>query len=110
MILQASFFWRNDEPGGLGFTFAPPAFTPEELTELFAGETVRQYFRDSDAHLGTAVVESYLVQLGSIAARARVQPLSLRMALLAAMNIMWLAERGFIPQDEFNGPMLVRSR
>ena len=110
MILSASFFWRNDKPGGLGVTFGPPGFTPEELTEMFAGETVRRYFADSDMHLGTSVVETYLAQLGAIAVQARMAPLPLQTALIAALNIYWLAERGFIPQSEHSGTQFVLMR
>ena len=108
-IISASFFWRNDQPDGLGVTFGPEGFSPEELASLFRGETVRQYFRDSDAHLGTRIVEDYLRQLASIAQAARRGPLPMHLALMAALNIMWLAERGFIPNDEFNGPMFVQA-
>lgn len=110
MILQASFFWKNDQPGGLGFTLGPPAFTPEELTEMFTGDTVKQYMRDSDAHLGTGLVDAYLAQLGAIAAGGKLAPIPMQHVILAALNIMWLAERGFIPNDEFNGPSFVTAR
>ena len=108
-IISASFFWRNDQPDGLGVTFGPDGFSPEELTTLFSGETVRRYFRDSDAHLGTAIVSDYLNQLAGIAMEARARPLPMHLALMAALNIMWLAERGFIANDEFNGPMFVQA-
>ena len=104
-IISASFFWRNDQPDGLGVTFGPDGFSPEELSALFAGDTVKRYFVDSDKQLGTHLVECYLAQLADIAVQARRHPLPMERALLAAMNIMWLAERGFIPNDEFNGPM-----
>lgn len=108
-LLQASFFWRNDQPGGIGLTFRPPGFTPEELADMFAGQTVKDYFRDSDANLGTSLVETYLTQLAWLAEEAKKGPLPLPRAILVALNIMWLAERGFIPNDEFNGPMFVWS-
>jgi hypothetical protein len=106
-IASASFFWKNDEAGGLGVSFRPPDFTPEELNTLFAGDVVQQYFRDSDAALGSSIVDDYLNQLRGIAEQARREPLPLHLALMAALNIMWLAARGFIPNDEFNGPMFV---
>jgi hypothetical protein len=107
-IISASFFWRNDQPDGLGLTFGPEGFSSEELTNMFAGETVRMYMRDSDANLGTKLVETYLAQLGAFAAESKRRPLPMHKALLAAFNITWLAERGFIPNDEFNGPMFVK--
>ncbi len=106
-IISASFFWRNNHPNGLGVTFGPEGFSPEELTLLFTGEVVKKYMRDSDGHLGTDIVSDYLRQLRGIAAEARIAPLPMAKALMAALNIMWLAERGFIPNDEFNGPMFV---
>ena len=109
MMRSASFFWRNDQPDGLGVTFGPAGFSPEELTTLFAGDVVKKYFRDSDAHLGTSIVSDYLNQLAGIAVEARKGPLPMHLALMAALNIIWLAERGFIPNDEFNGPMFVQS-
>jgi hypothetical protein len=109
-IISASFFWRNDRPDGLGLTFRPPGFTPEEITSMFSGDTVRDYFRDSDSMLGTAIVETYLAQLEGLAAEAKKAPLSLQQALLACLNIMYLADRGFIPNDEFNGPMFVMEK
>lgn len=107
-IISASFFWRNDEPGGLGFTLRSPAFAPEELTNAFSDEAVAEYFRDSDAALGSNVVATYLDQLADLGRKARKDPLRLQECILAALNIMWLTERGFIPQDEFNGPLFVR--
>lgn len=107
-IVSASFFWRNDQPDGLGVTFGPDGFSPEELETLFAGDTVKRYFIDSDKCLGTRIVEDYLRQLSGIAFEAKLGPLPMAKALIAALNIMWLAERGFIPNDNFNGPMFVR--
>ncbi len=106
-IIQASFYFENDKPAGLGLTFGPPGFTPADLEAMFRGEVVRDYFRDSDQQLGTNIVETYLGQLRSLAAEARRRPLSLSKAILAALNIMWLAERGFLVQDEFNGTQFV---
>lgn len=107
-IIQASFFWKNDRPGGLGFTLGPPGFSSEELTEMFTGETIKQYMRDSDGALGTHLVETYLAQLGAIAAASKMAPMPMQHVILAAYNIMWLAERGFIPNDEFNGPQFAQ--
>ena len=108
-IFQASFFWQNDKPQGLGFTFGPSGFTPEELTELFeTGPVVKQYMRDSDNALGSNIVGDYLAQLQSIAqAKQQGQAITLQEALLAALNILWLSSRGFIPNDEFNGVQFV---
>ena len=108
-IISASFFFRNDQPDGLGVSFRPPDFTPEELTILFAGDTVKQYFIDSDKALGSSIVDDYLHQLSGIAVEARRGPLSMSKALMAALNIYWLAERGFIPNDEWNGPLFVQA-
>ena len=108
-LISASFFWRNDEQGGLGVTFGPPSFSPSELETLFAGDVVKQYFLDSDRHLGSRIVDDYLNQLAGIAAEARRGPLPIAKALIAAYNIMWLAERGFIPNDTYNGPMFVQA-
>lgn len=107
-LVSASFYFQNDKPDGLGLTFGPPGFSSSELTEMFAGEVARQYMRDSDAHLGTRLVETYLEQLHALAAEARQGPLPIQSAILAALNIMWLTERGFIPNDEFNGVMFVQ--
>ena len=108
-LVQASFFWRNDHPDGLGVTFKAPEFTSTDLEVLFRGDTVKQYFIDSDKHLGTRIVDDYLAQLRGIAEEAKRRPLPIAKALIAALNIMWLAERGFIPNDEFNGPMFVQA-
>lgn len=107
-IIQASFFWKNDQPGGLGFTLGPPSFTPEELTAMFDEHTVKQYFIDSDHAMGSCVVQGYLSQLEAIAQDAKKGRATMQQAILAALNIMWLANRGFIPNDEFNGPQILR--
>lgn len=103
-LVQASFFWKNDKKGGLGFTFGPPSFSSEDLTEMFTGQAIKDYMRESDLALGTDLVKSYLAQLKYV---AQLRSPSLTHATLAAMNIIWLAERGFIPNDEFNGPQFV---
>jgi hypothetical protein len=90
-------------------TFGPDHFSPSELATLFQGETVRQHFRDSDAALGSSIASDYLSQLRSIAVRARVEALPMHMALMAALNIMWLTERGSLSQDEFNGSVFVKA-
>ena len=104
-LYSVSLYWRNNEPTGLGVTFGPPSFSPSDLETLFKGEVLQQYIRDSDAHLGTRIVDDYFRQLSAIAAEARKRPLPMSQALIAAFNIIWLCERGFIPNDEFNGPM-----
>lgn len=109
-IRQASFFWKNDAPDGLGLTLGPPAFSPDELTRMFDEAIVGQYFRDSDTHLGTDLVTTYLTQLAGIANEAKRGAVSIPQVILAALNIMYLADRGFIPTDEFNGPMFVYER
>lgn len=106
-IISVSFFWRNDALDGLGFTLGPPGFSPEELTEMFTGEVVSNYFLHSDAALGSNIVEHYLAQLAEIATASKTRPAPLSDVILAGLNIQWLAERGFIPNDEFNGPMFV---
>ena len=106
-LLSASFFWQNDKPTGLGVTFSSHhGFSPGELTDMFAGRAILEYFAESDAQLGTSIVRDYLSQLAGIAADARKEPLPLSLTIIAAWNIAWLSDRGFIPNDEFNGPML----
>ena len=109
-IISASFFWKNNEPGGLGFTFGPPLFNPTELTAMFTGPDAKDYMRNSDQALGTSIVQEYLEQLEVLGRmKQEGKGLSLSQALLAALNIMWLSERGFIPQDEFNGTQYIRA-
>lgn len=103
-VIQASFFWKNDQPGGLGFTLGPPGFSSDELTGMFSGEVAKYYMRESDKALGTNIVAEYLAQLQHIAAIA--SP-TIDQVVLAALNILWLSSRGFIPNDEFNGPQFL---
>ena len=63
MILQATFLWQNDKPGGLGFTFGQPGFTPGFLAHAFTGESIKTFMRDSDGALGSNVAADYLAQL-----------------------------------------------
>lgn len=106
--LQASFFWQNDRPGGIGITFGPPTFQPHELEMMFEGAISKKFIQDSDAALGSNIVNTMLLQLSAISARkGRNEPITSRLAILAALNIMWLSSRGFIPQDEFNGVQLI---
>lgn len=108
MIVQASFFWQNDRPDGLGFTLnAASGWSPHELTAVFNEAFVQQSFRDSDAELGRDVVAHYLQQLRAIVATK--SHLGMPDVILAALNIMWLSERGFIPSDDFNGALFIRS-
>ena len=100
-IIQASFFWKNDQPDGLGFTLGPSSFSPDELTEMFTGDQIAKYMADSDKALGTGVVKTYFAQLEAIVPRKATA--TLPEVVLSALNIMWLVERGFIPNDEFNG-------
>lgn len=104
-IISASFFWQNDKPNGLGITFGPPGFDPDELTAMFDGPEVKKYFRDSDFAMGDGqLVKEYLAQLESLAKRKQAgEQLTINQAILAALNIMWLSSRGFIPNDNFNG-------
>lgn len=107
-IIQASFFWRNDKPGGIGLSFGPPTFSSADLQNMFGGEVLKDYLRNSDAALGTNVVHDYLVQLSVIGgAKALGIEVDIKKAILASLNIIWLVERGFIPNDEFNGYQFV---
>lgn len=103
-IIQASFFWNNDQPGGIGITFGSPTFTSSELQTMFHGPVAKKYMRDSDDALGSNIVNDMLGQLTAIGeAKMRGSPPTSRQAILAALNIMWLSSRGFISDDEFNG-------
>lgn len=107
-ILRASFFWRNDKPGGIGVTFGPPAFSPEDLSRMFEGEVSKGFTKSADLALSSNVVGDMLAQLGAVGERiARNETVSPRLAVLAALNIQWLTSRGFIAQDEFNGVQFV---
>jgi hypothetical protein len=109
-IIQASFFWKNDKPGGIGLTFGAPDFSPEEIQDMFAGQVLKTYLRESDKALGTNLVEEYLGQLQAIGERKeRGEVIPVELGILAALNIIWLVDRGFIPRDEFNGYQIIRS-
>lgn len=109
-IVQISFFWKNNEPGGLGFSFCAPSFSPEDIQEMFYGEIAQQYMRDSDNALGSMIVESYLAQLKALGqAKMQGKEPTLRQAILAGLNILWLTQRGFMPNDEYNSMQTIRS-
>lgn len=110
-LIQASFFWQNNRPGGIGITFGPPRFSPQELTMMFEGPVIKNYMRDTDKALGSNVVNDILGQLRTIGEQAQVNGnMSQRQAVLAALNIMWLSSRGFIPNDNFNGPQFIHQQ
>ena len=109
-LLSASFYFKNDSPLGIGLTFGPPGFSSSELEGMFTGDVVKDYFRASDEQLGTDIVATYFAQLHALAAEARQAPLSMSKAILVALNVMWLAERGFLEQSEFNGTMFIWSK
>ena len=103
-ITQATFFWKNDQPGGIGITFGSPTFTSSELQTMFHGPAAKKYMRDSDDALGSNIVNDMLGQLSAIGeSKMRGNSITSRQAIFAALNIMWLSSRGFIPDDEFNG-------
>ena len=103
-IIQASFFWENNKPGGFAISFGPPSFTPEMLASMFEGEHIKSFMRESDLALGTDVVRHYLAQLVLVSYQSQLgQRISVQEGVLVALNIMWLSSRGFIPNDEFNG-------
>lgn len=107
-IIQASFFWKNDQPGGIGLSFGPPHTSPQMLKDLFDGPVLKKYLRDSDDALGTNIVNTQLAQLSAIAIKVHIgmQP-TFQEAVLVAFNIAWLSQRGFIPNDEFNGAQYI---
>lgn len=107
-IIQISVFWKNDQPDGLDFTFGPPSFSPEDLAMMFDEKAVKNYMKNSDLALGTGIVKTMFGQLEVIAkAQRQSQEVSVKQALLAALNITWLVSRGFMPNDEHNGIMYV---
>jgi hypothetical protein len=109
-IIAASFFWQNDKPGGLGFTFGPPDFTPDKLEDVFNGPILKTYLAKSDEALGTEVVADYLAQLEAIGLqKLNTGTVPMSLSILAALNIIWLVERGFIPNDEFNGYQFIKA-
>lgn len=107
MIICASFYWKNDQVGGLGFTLNPETgWSTNILTATFDGPTVTEYFAASDAHIDDGIVADYLSQLEAIA-KVKQSGIPLSDVLIAALNIMWLARRGHISNDDFNGPLFV---
>jgi len=107
-IVQASFYWRSNMPDGFGFTFVPPQFSPKQIQEMFFGKEAKRYMRNTDEALGTGIVNEFLGQLAGIGKmRLRNQSVPLELAVMAALNIIWLSERGFIPQDEYNGSQFI---
>ena len=108
LIIQASFFWKNNEPGGFGITFTPEYMDPSEMTRVFQGPVIKEYFRKSDEQLGTNIVKTMLSQLAGISAKRQTEKMiRIQDAMLAALNIAWLSSRGFIPQDNYNGTQYV---
>jgi hypothetical protein len=107
-MIQASFFWKNDQPGGIGITFGPPSFNPAELKMMFEGEVVQRFMRESDAALGSNIVHTMISQLTAVGHAHRLgDVIPAKYLLMVALNIIWLSSRGFIPNDEFNGPQYV---
>jgi len=106
-MISASFFWRNDQPDGLGFTLnAASGWSSSDLDAAFNSDIVDDYFRSSDELVGDDIVKEYFCQLEMIAARK--PHISTADAIIAALNIMWLCSRGHLVADEFNGPMFVQ--
>ena len=106
-LYVVAFFWKSDLPGGLGLRLNVPQFSAEQLSKMFCGETARKYFQDSDALLAPDLIATYFAQLAEISLEAsREQDLPIARIVMGAWNIMYLAARGFIPNDEFNGPYL----
>lgn len=103
-LVMAAFLWKNDVPDGLGLRLGAPDFSPEQLTYLFFGETVRKYFKDSDALPARDLADTYFAQLSELSRTRDAGPIPTGSLVIAAWNIMYLADRGFIPNDEFNGP------
>jgi hypothetical protein len=107
-IIQASFFYKNDQPGGIGITFGPPTFSGSDLERMFNGDVSKKFAHESDLALGSNIVGHMINQLDSIGIqKMESRPITGRMAILAALNIQWLTSRGFIPNDEFNGVQFV---
>ena len=104
-LVQASFFWKNNEPGGIGISFnTHNGFSPEILGDTFLGDTWKNYARNTDEALGSGIVNDYFAQLNAISqAKAENRVVPVEQALLVALNIYWLTSRGFLPNDEFNG-------
>lgn len=90
----------------LGFPWNPE-FTPDDLTMMLTGEIVTRYFTQSDEALESDVVPCYLNLLAGLAEVSKSWRLPLRDIIMVALTIMYLADRGFIPNDEFNGAVLV---
>jgi hypothetical protein len=107
-ILKASFFWKNDQPGGIAVSFGPPTFSARDLEMMFEGDIAKKFMRDSDDALGSNIVNHMISQLTAVGEmRQRHESITSRTAILTALNIMWLTRRGFIPNDEFNGMQFI---
>ena len=104
-LTQASFFWKNNEPGGIGFSFnIRNGFSPEMLSETFFGPTWKNYARSTAESLGTGNVNDYFQQLNALSqARTQNKPIPVEQAVIGALNIYWLTSWGFLPNNEFNG-------
>jgi len=105
-ICCAFFFWKNDKPDGVCVQFLPSQFSPEELTAQFGEASLHEYFEGVESDLGADAVRLTLEQMAQIAAESKRVGLSYKWGVIAALNIAYLAHRGAIPSDEFNGTII----
>lgn len=104
-ILGISVFWKNDKPGGIGFTQTFPEGDAGTKFEQLAQRTMQDY--DAAQAEGEDVVGASVEQLTRWA-QQDVSQLPVPEQFLILCNVMWLETRGHIASDNFNGVQWAR--
>lgn len=96
-LVSVSVFYKNDTPNGFGTTIPANVYYALQAETNAVWEGFRSECGDNDDCIAGILIEQ-LEQYG-----ANKHTLTQHLRLLVVMNIIMLAERGYIKQNEFNG-------
>src|SRR5688572_27953806 len=100
-LLAVSVFYRNNVPGGLGFTLTEDLGSLEQIIEALSDHYEKMYRQAVQRSELKQFIEDLFAQLDQLGQRK--ESLPLRDLLIATGNVMLLEKYGFIKGDEFNG-------
>lgn len=100
-LLQASVFYRNDEPAGFGFTMPP------DMWNVLVDAADAMWMQGRKEIGGTADVQAaeYMQQLDILGQHK--STLSDHQRMWIMLNIIALARNGYLPNNDFNGLLLI---
>src|SRR4051794_10628641 len=96
-VMSVSAFWRNDRPGGIGFTIQFEGRDPHAGSHY--QEAVERSLLTWDKHANAADLLAQLADFATVGGASFTR----QEQFVTIVNVAWLESRGHLASDDFNG-------